>query len=114
MTEKRIPCEIIAINEGKTWNNIVVEQKASKKRLFFGKTKKDMDINVGDPAYLMVDAMQSELSETPLRVTLYNKDGTKVDWTIIQPSQFNIQTSCACSGGCSGNTGTCNTGACNY
>jgi len=47
-------------------------------------------------------------------VTLYNKDGTKVDWTIIQPSQFNIQTSCACSGGCSGNTGTCNTGACNY
>lgn len=107
MTETRIPCEIIAINEGKTWNNIVVEQNASKKRLFFGKTKKDMEINVGDTAYLVVDVMQSEFSETPLRVTLYNKDGTKVDWTIIQPSQFNILRSCACSGGCSGTNGAC-------
>jgi len=107
MTEERIPCEIIAVNEGKTWNNIVVEHKASKKRLFFGKTKKDMKINVGDTAYLVVAAMQSEFSETPLRVTLYNKDGTKVDWTIIQPSQFNILRSGACSGGCSGTNGTC-------
>ncbi len=90
MTEKRIPCEIVAINEGKTWNNIVVERKASKKRLFFGKTKKDMEINVGDTAYLVVEAMQSELPEAPLRVTLYDKNETKIDWTVIQPSQFNV------------------------
>jgi len=85
---KKISCEILSIVEGKTWNNIVVQRKVSKKRLFFGKAKKDLDINVGDKAYLEIDVMPSELPETPLRVTLHDKNGVKIDWTIIQPSQI--------------------------
>lgn len=85
---KKIPCEILSIAEGKTWNNIVVQRKVSKKRLFFGKAKKDLDINVGDEAYLEIEVMPSELTETPLRVTLHDKNGVKIDWTIIQPSQI--------------------------
>ena len=86
--DKKIPCEILSIAEGKTWNNIVVQRKVSKKRLFFGKAKKDLDINVGDEAYLEIEVMPSELTETPLRVTLYDMNGVKIDWTIIQPSQI--------------------------
>ena len=85
---KKIPCEILSIVEGKTWSNIVVQRKVSKKRLFFGKAKKDLDINVGDEAYLEVEVMPSELPESPLRVTLYDMNGVKIDWTIIQPSQI--------------------------
>lgn len=85
---KKVPCAIISIAEGKTWNNIVVQRKVSKKRLFFGKAKKDVDITVGDEAYLEIEVMPSELTETPLRVTLYAKNGVKIDWTIIQPSQI--------------------------
>ncbi|MEA1868777.1 MAG: hypothetical protein U9N09_01275 [Euryarchaeota archaeon] len=85
---KKIPCEILSIAEGKTWNNIVVQRKVSKKRLFFGKVKKDLDINVGDEAYLEVEVMPSELPESPLRVTLYDMNDVKLDWTIIQPSQI--------------------------
>ncbi|MCD6207509.1 MAG: hypothetical protein J7J06_05890 [Methanosarcinales archaeon] len=87
---KRIPCEIVAIQEGKTWDNVVVQRKVSKKRLFFGKAKKDASINVGDPAYLEIEVMPSELPETPLRVTLYDMNDTKIDWTIIQPKQFDV------------------------
>jgi len=85
---KKIPCEVISIAEGKTWNNIVVQRKVSKKRLFFGKAQKDLDINVGDEAYLVIEVMPSELPETPLRVTLHDMNGVKIDWTIIQPSQI--------------------------
>ncbi len=85
---KKIPCVILSIAEGKTWNNVVVQRKVSKKRLFFGKAKKDSDINVGDEAYLEIEVMTSELPETPLRVTLYDMNGAKIDWTIIQPSQI--------------------------
>ncbi len=85
---KKIPCEILSIVEGKTWNNIVVQRKVSKKRLFFGKSKKDLDINVGDEAYLEIEVMPSELPESPLSVTLYDMNGVKIDWTIIQPSHL--------------------------
>jgi len=85
---KKISCEILSIAEGKTWNNIVVQRKVSKKRLFFGKAKKDLDINVGDEAYLEIEVMPSELPESPLRVTLYDMNDVKIDWTIIQPSQI--------------------------
>jgi len=85
---KKIPCVILSIAEGKTWNNIVVQRKVSKKRLFFGKAKKDLDINVGDEAYLEIEVMPSELTENPLRVTLYDMNDVKLDWTIIQPSQI--------------------------
>ncbi len=86
--DKKIPCEILSIAEGKTWNSIVVQRKVSKKRLFFGKSEKDADINVGDEAYLEIEMMPSELPESPLRVSLYNMNGVKIDWTIIQPSQL--------------------------
>jgi len=85
---KKIPCVILSIAEGKSWNNIVVQRKVSNKRLFFGKAKKDVEINIGDEAYLEIEVMPSELTETPLRVTLYNNNGVKIDWTIIQPSQI--------------------------
>ena len=85
---KKISCDVLSIAEGKTWNNIVVQRKVSKKRLFFGRAKKDLDINVGDEAYLEIEMMPSELPETPLRVTLYDMNGVKIDWTIIQPSQI--------------------------
>jgi hypothetical protein len=85
---KKIPCVILSIAEGKTWNNIVVQRKVSKKRLFFGKAKKDLDTNVGDEAYLEIEVMPSELTESPLRVTLYDMNDVKLDWTIIQPSQI--------------------------
>jgi len=85
---KKVLCEIVSIAEGKTWNNIVVRRKVSKKRLFFGKAKNDVDINVGDEAYLEIEVMPSELTENPLRVTLYNMNGVQIDWTIIQPSQI--------------------------
>jgi len=87
---KRIPCEIIEIREGKTWDNVVVQRKVSKKRLFFGKAKKDVAINVGDPVYLEIEVMPSELPETPLRVTLYDMNDTQIDWTILQPKQFDV------------------------
>lgn len=91
MTEKKIPCEIVSIREGKEWNNVIVQRKASKKQMFFGKARKDVDINVGDTAYLEIEVMASELSETPLRVTLYAENGTEIDWTIIQPSMFDVR-----------------------
>jgi len=89
-TTKQIPCEIISIEEGRTWNNVTVQRKSSKKRLFFGKARKDVDLNIGDTAYIEVEVMPSELPETPLRVTLYSEEGTKIDWTIIQPDVFNV------------------------
>ena len=88
---KKIPCEIISIREGKTWDNVIVRQKSTGKRMFFGKTKKDLDIAVGDAAYMEVEAMPSELPETPLRVTLYDENDTKIDWVIIQPAMFDVR-----------------------
>ena len=90
-TNKQIPCEIVSVTEGKTWNNIVVKRKVSNKRLFFGKAKKDIDISAGDEAYIEVEVMPSELPETPLPVTLYDANGTKIDWTILQPKIFDIR-----------------------
>lgn len=90
-TNKHIPCEIVSVTEGKTWNNIVVKRKVSNKRLFFGKATKDVNVSAGDDAYLEIEAMPSELPETPLRVTLYDVNGTKIDWTILQPKIFDIR-----------------------
>ncbi|HIE31766.1 MAG TPA: hypothetical protein EYP67_05215 [Methanosarcinales archaeon] len=88
---KKIPCEIISVREGKTWNNVIVKQRSTGKQLFFGKVKKDMDIAVGAAAYMEVEAMASEFPETPLRVTLYDESGTKIDWVIIQPTMFDVR-----------------------
>jgi len=90
-TNKQIPCEIVSVTEGRTWNNIVVKRKVSNKRLFFGKAKKDANVSPGDEAYIEIEVMPSELPETPLRVTLYDANGTKIDWTILQPKQFDIR-----------------------
>jgi hypothetical protein len=88
---KKIPCEIISIREGKTWNNVIVRQKSTGKQMFFGKVKKDMEIASGAAAYIEVEAMESELPETPLRVTLYDENDTKIDWVIIQPTAFDVR-----------------------
>lgn len=87
---KKISCEIVSIREGKTWDNIIVRQKSTGKQMFFGKAKKDLTIAVGDAAYIEVEAMASELPETPLRVTLYDENNTKIDWVIIQPAIFDV------------------------
>ena len=90
-TTKQIPCEIVSVTEGKTWNNIVVKRKVSSKRLFFGKAKKDVAVSPGDEAYIEIEIMPSELPEAPLRVTLYAANGTKIDWTILQPKMFDVR-----------------------
>lgn len=80
----RFECVVINVIDSLMWKGVVVEEKRSGGRIYFGKVKPEgFDHVPGDILYIGVRKLPYGVEEMSAEVSLYDADDRKLDWTFI-------------------------------
>jgi hypothetical protein len=78
----RFKCKVVSAIQNLIWKGVIVEENDTKGRVYFGRVNGEIDITPGDILYIGIRPIY-ELEDKTMRVTLYDSEYTKLDWTLI-------------------------------
>lgn len=78
----RFECRVLNVIQNLVWKGITVEENSTKGRVYFGRVNGELNINQGDTLYLGI-APVYEVEDKTMRVTLYDGEDKKLDWTLV-------------------------------
>jgi hypothetical protein len=78
----RFKCKVISTIQNLIWKGVIVEENDTKGRVYFGRVNGEIDITPGDILYIGIRPIY-ELEDKTMRVTLYDSEDIKLDWTLI-------------------------------
>jgi hypothetical protein len=78
----RFECKVVNVVQNLAWKGITVEEVATKGRVYFGRVNGELEINPGDTLYLGIRQVY-EVEDKTMRVTLYDAEDKKLDWTLL-------------------------------
>ncbi|MFZ2499317.1 MAG: hypothetical protein ACP5N0_02885 [Methanosarcina sp.] len=78
----RFECTVISVIQNLIWKGITVEEKVTRGRVYFGRVNGEIDIKLGDALHLGVKPVY-EVEDKTMRVTLYDAEDKKLDWTLV-------------------------------
>jgi hypothetical protein len=78
----RFECKVVSVVQNLAWKGITVEEVATKGRVYFGRVNGEFEINPGDTLYLGIRQVY-EMEDRTMRVTLYDSEDKKLDWTLL-------------------------------
>jgi len=78
----RFECKVINVIQNMIWKGMTVEEKNTRGRVYFGRVNGELDINQGDTLHLGIRPVY-EVEDKTMRVTLYDAEDKKLDWTLI-------------------------------
>jgi hypothetical protein len=78
----RFKCKVISAIQNLIWKGVIVEENDTKGRVYFGRVNGEIDITPGDILYIGIRPIY-ELEDKTMRVTLYDSEDQKLDWTLI-------------------------------
>lgn len=78
----RFKCKVISVIQNLIWKGVIVEENDTKGRVYFGRVNGEIEINQGDILYIGIKSIY-ELEDKTMRVTLYDSEDKKLDWTLI-------------------------------
>jgi hypothetical protein len=78
----RFKCKVVSAIQNLIWKGVIVEENDTKGRVYFGRVNGEIDITPGDILYIGIRPIY-ELEDKTMRVTLYDSEDKKLDWTLI-------------------------------
>jgi hypothetical protein len=78
----RFECRVMSVTQNLAWKGVTVEEVATKGRAYFGRVNGELEINPGDTLYLGIRPVY-EIEDKTMRVTLYDAEDKKLDWTLL-------------------------------
>lgn len=78
----RFECKVINVIQNLIWKGVTVQETSTKGRVYFGRVKGELDINLGDTLYLGIKPLY-DIEDKTMRVTLYDSENNKLDWTLV-------------------------------
>jgi len=78
----RFECRVLNVIQNLVWRGITVEENSTKGRVYFGRVNGELNINQGDTLYLGITPVY-EVEDKTMRVTLYDGEDKKLDWTLV-------------------------------
>lgn len=78
----RFECVVMKAIKNLAWKGVTVEEKTTKGRVYFGRVNGELEVKEGDSLYLGVKPLY-EVEGKSMRVTLYDAENTKLDWTLL-------------------------------
>ena len=78
----RFKCKVVSAIQNLNWKGVIVEENDTKGRVYFGRVNGEIDITPGDILYIGIRPIY-ELEDKTMRVTLYDSEYKKLDWTLI-------------------------------
>lgn len=78
----RFECKVVNVIQNLMWKGITVEENGTKGRVYFGRVNGELNINHGDTLYLGIRPVY-EVEDKTMRVTLYDGENKKLDWTLV-------------------------------
>jgi hypothetical protein len=78
----RFKCKVVSAIQNLIWKGVIVEENDTKGRVYFGRVNGEIDITPGDILYIGIRPIY-ELEDKTMRVTLYDSEYKKLDWTLI-------------------------------
>ena len=78
----RFECQVINVIQNLIWKGLTVEEKSTKGRVYFGRVNGELDIKLGDTLYLGIRPVY-DMDDKTMRVTLYDAENNKLDWTLL-------------------------------
>jgi hypothetical protein len=78
----RFKCKVTSVIQNLIWKGVTVEENYTGGRVYFGRVNGEIDITQGDILYIGIRPIY-ELEDKTMRVTLYDSEDKKLDWTLI-------------------------------
>lgn len=78
----RFECRVISVIPTLAWKGITVEEIATRGRVYFGRVNSELEISPGDILYIGIKLVY-EMEDKTMRVTLYDAEDKKLDWTLL-------------------------------
>jgi len=79
----RFDCVVVNVIKNMTYQGVTVEDPYSNGRVYFGKVPADFDVQIDDVLFIGAKPLGEDKSHGSMEVYLFDKEGKKLDWTLI-------------------------------
>ncbi|MCD4704196.1 MAG: hypothetical protein K8R64_07905 [Methanosarcinaceae archaeon] len=79
----RFKCIVVNVIDSLNWKGITVEEVGSGGRVYFGRTKPEHNVSIGDKLFIGVKELDYGVEEMKVEVSLYDAEDNRLDWTFI-------------------------------
>ena len=81
LSTDKFSCIVTNVKSSKRYKGVTIKEPFSNSYLYFGKIDLDKNININDILYIGINKINSDNKN--FKVTLYDKNESILDWTLI-------------------------------